>query len=149
MIELEMKRLTVTNKGERKIKHRKITGKVNDMDRPAKGLRSPLVAIKKFQKKPTMLLIEPTNNPNAKGSLHPALTGMVENILLGEKITDLSVCFIPPHSPSCKRLSHGVACLFSVFAFSSSFRYSNLFPQFGHLIHLTLGGIFSRGMLFV
>lgn len=146
MIKLEMKRLIVTNRGERKIKDKNIIGEVSDTEIAPKGLKSPLVAMINSQKEATMLLIEPTNSPNAKGSLHPPLTGIVENMLLGEKITDLTVCLMPPHSPSCRRLSHGVACLFSVFTTPSLFRYSNLFPHFGHLIHLVPGGIFSRGM---
>jgi len=149
MIELEMKRLIVTNRGERKIKERKITGELNDVERRLKGLRSPLVAIMKSQKTATMLPIEPTNSPNAKGSFQPPLTGMAENMFPGEKITVFSVCLIPSHSPSSERLSHGVACRFSVTAPSSFFRYSNLFPQCGHLTHRTPGGIFSGGMLFV
>lgn len=149
MMELEMKRLIVTNRGEMKIKARKKTGELNDVKRPPKGLRSPLVAIMKSHKKATMLPIEPTSSPNAKGSLQPPLTGMVENMVLDEKTTALSVCLMPFHSPSSKRLSHGVACRFSGLAASSFLRYSNLFPQFGHLIHRTPGGIFSGGMLFV
>lgn len=149
MTTLEMKRLIVTNKGERNIKDRNVIGEFDDMEKPHKGLRNPLVTIRNSQKKANMVLIEPTNSPNAKGSLHPPLTGIWENIALGEKITALSVCFIPPHNPSSKRLSHGVACLLSVSISSSSFRYSNLFPQFGHLIHLTPGGIFSGGIAFV
>lgn len=111
MIKLEMKRSIVTNRGERKIKDRKRIGELNDMETPHRGLRNPLVAIINSQKKAIMTLIEPTNSPNAKGSLHPPLTGIVENMLLGEKITDLVVRFMPAHSPTCKRLSHDVACL--------------------------------------
>lgn len=76
MRRLEMKRLSITNKGERKIRDRKITGELNDVERPPKGLISPLVEIINFQKESSMLLMEPTNSPNANGSLHPPLTGM-------------------------------------------------------------------------
>jgi len=149
MIRLEIKILMLTNNGERKIKIRNIIGELNDVESPTKGLRSPLLAIKNSQKKANMLLIEPTSSPNAKGSRHPPLTGIAENMFLGEKSTDLIVCFMPFHSPSPKRLSHAVACLLSAFTSSSLLIYSNLFPHFGHLTHLIPEGIFSRGTFFV
>ena len=149
MIRLETKMPILTNKGERKIKIKNIIGELRDMEKPPKGRRSPLLAIKNSQKNAHMLLIEPTNSPNAKGSLHPPLTGIEENMFFGEKSTDLIVCFTPFHKPSSRRLSQGVASLFSVSTPSFFFRYSNLFPHFGHFIHLVPGGIFSIGILFV
>ena len=91
-----------------------------------------------------MLLMEPTNSPNARGSLHPPRTGIAENMALGEKSTDVIVCLMPLHSPSSKRLSHGIAYLRSVDTVSSLFSYSNLFPHRGHRIHRAPGGIFLR-----
>jgi hypothetical protein len=149
MIRLEIKMLILTNKGERKIKMRNIIGKLSDIETPPKGLRSPLLAIKNPQKNAHMLLIEPTSSPNAKGSLHPSLTGIAENMCFGEKSTDLIVCFIPFHKPSSRRLSQGVALLFPVALSSSFIKYSNLFPHCGHFIHFAPGGIFSSGILFV
>jgi len=149
MIRLEIKILMLTNKGEMRIRIRNIIGELNDIEKPPKGLRSPLLAIKNSQKNAIMLPIEPTSSPNAKGSLHPPLTGIEENMFFGEKSTDLIVCFIPFHKPSCRRLSQGVASLFSVSTSSSFFRYSNLFPHCGHFIHFAPGGIFSSGILFV
>jgi len=115
MRELEMKRLIAISKGERKIRDRNIIGEPNDMAGVHRGSRTPLVAIMNSQKNATMVPIEPTNNPNAKGSLHPPLTAIVENIPLGVKFTDLIVPFMPPHNPTCKRLSHSVGCLSLLF----------------------------------
>lgn len=149
MIRLEMKRSIATSKGERKIRDRIIMGELNAAEEPHNGLRSPLVAVINSQKKATIVLIEPTNSPNAKGSLPPPVTFIVENMRLGEKITDLLVAFMPSHNPHCKRLSHGVACLFSVLTSSPFLTYSNLLVQLGHLIHLVLGGISSSGIRLV
>ena len=76
MIKLEIKISIVTNKGERKIRDKNIIGKPNDIEIPSKGLRNPLPEIINPQKKANILLIDPINSPNAKGSLNPPLTGI-------------------------------------------------------------------------
>lgn len=99
MMALEMNRLNVTNRGERKMKSKNTRGELIEVETPHKGLRNPIDATKNSQKKPNMLPIEPTRSPNANGSLHPPLTGIVENRVLGEKSTPLTVCVTPCHSP--------------------------------------------------
>ena len=76
MIKLEMKISIVTNNGERKIRDKNVIGELNDMEIPPKGFGNPIAEIINSQKKANILLIEPINSPNAKGSLHPPLTGI-------------------------------------------------------------------------
>ena len=76
MIKLEIKISIVTNKGERKIRDKNIIGELNDMETPSKSFGNPLLEIINPQKKANILLIDPINSPNAKGSLNPPLTGI-------------------------------------------------------------------------
>ena len=76
MIKLEIKISIVTNKGERKIRDKNIIGELKDMETPSKSFGNPLPEIINPQKKANILLIDPINSPNAKGSLNPPLTGI-------------------------------------------------------------------------
>ena len=78
MIKLKIKISIVTSIGESKIKEKNIIGELRDIETPPKGLRSPLLAIKNSQKKGNMLLMEPINSPNAKGSLPPPLRPILQ-----------------------------------------------------------------------
>ena len=146
MMALEMNRLNVTNRGARKMKTRNTSGEPMVVEAPHKGLRNPIDATKNSQKKVNMLPMEPTRSPNANGSLHPPLTGIVEKTVLGEKSTPFIVCFTPCHSPSCMRLSHGVERLFFSSPSPSLLTNSNLLPHLGHRTHRVREGILSRGM---
>ena len=147
MMTLEMSRLIVTNRGERKMKTRNTRGELTEVETPHNDLRNPIDATKNSQKKVNILPMEPTRSPNANGSRHPPLTGIVENILLGEKSTPLIVCFTPCHSPSCVRLSQGVAWPFFSSPSPPFLTNSNLLPHLGHRTHRVRGGILSPGML--